>query len=124
MSKETKPGVLSAEEDAGAFEPEEFERVKRERIENQNGRLFELGQVVSTPGALEALTRDDITKALGRHHRGDWGDVKPDGWRENELSLREGFRLFSVYRGKSGTKFWVITEADRSSTCVLLPDEY
>ena len=119
MSKETNPGLLSAEEDAKAFE-----QAKRERIENQKGPLFELGQVVSTPGAFEALTREDMTKALGRHHRGDWGDVDGEDWQENELSLREGFRLFSVYHAASGTRFWVITEADRSSTCVLLPDEY
>jgi hypothetical protein len=119
MSKEKNPGLLSAEE-----EGEAFEQAKRERIENQNGPLFELGQVVSTPGALEALTAEDIRKALGRHQRGDWGDVKPDDWRENELSLREGFRLWSVYHAANGTKFLVITEADRSSTCVLLPDEY
>jgi hypothetical protein len=119
MSKETNPGVLSAEEDAEAFEQE-----RRKRIENQKEPLFELGQVVSTPGALKALTREDITKALGRHVRGDWGDVGRGDWRENELSLREGFRLWSVYRGADGTKFNVITEADRSSTCVLLLAEY
>jgi hypothetical protein len=119
MSKETTPGLLSAEEDAQAFEQE-----KRKRIENQKEPLFELGQVVSTPGALQALTRDEMTKALGRHHRGDWGDVSREDWQENELSLRESFRLWSVYHAANAVKFWVITEADRSSTCVLLPDEY
>jgi hypothetical protein len=103
---------------------EAFEQQKRERLENPKGPLFELGQVMSTPGALKALTSEDIRNAVGRHHRGDWGDVKPDGWRENELSLREGFRLVSVYHAANAVKFWVITEADRSSTCVLLPDEY
>jgi hypothetical protein len=79
---------------------------------------------VATPGALEALSREEITEALSRHHRGDWGEVGPQDWQENEMSLREGFRLFSVYRTAKGEKFWVITEADRSATTILLPSEY
>jgi hypothetical protein len=112
------------EDDEEAYSAEEFERVKRERVEKQKEPLFELGQVVSTPGALDALTAEDIGKALARHHRGDWGDVGRHDWRANEEALTEGFRLFSVYRSESSVKFWVITEADRSSTCVLLPEEY
>jgi hypothetical protein len=117
-----------AEEDEDEEDEEQsreiFEREKRERIESRKKPLFELGQVVSTTGALEALTRDEIGKALARHHRGDWGNVDRHDWRENEASLREGFRLLSAYQGTNGTKFWIITEADRSSTCVLLPSEY
>jgi hypothetical protein len=112
------------EEDEEAYSAEEFERLTRERRESTAGPLFELGQVVSTPGALEALTREEMSNALARHHRGDWGEVGRHDWRENELSLREGFRLFSVYRSEKGEKFWVITEADRSVTTVLLPSEY
>lgn len=112
------------EDDEQAYSAEESERVKRERVESSKGALFELGQVVSTPGALDALSPEDIGEALARHHRGDWGDVGRHDWRANEEALTEGFRLFSVYHGTSGTKFWVITEADRSSTCVLLPEEY
>ncbi len=112
------------EDDEQAYSAEEFERVKRERVASSKGPLFELGQVVSTPGALDALSREDIGKALARHHRGDWGDVGRHDWRANEEALTEGFRLFSVYRGENAVKFWVITEADRSSTCVLLPEEY
>lgn len=104
--------------------PEDFEKVKRERIENPKGPLFELGRVVSTPGALAALTRQDLEKALARHHRGDWGDVDRHDWRANEEALSGGARLLSVYRSEDAVTFWVITEADRSSTCVLLPDEY
>ena len=85
---------------------------------------FSMGQVVSTPGALATLTTADIMHALHRHGGGDWGDVGPDDWRENERSIAEGFRLLSVYHAADGTKFWVITEADRASTCVLLPHEY
>ena len=112
------------EDDEEAYSAEEFERIKRERAESTAGPLFELGQVLSTPGALAALGRDDIGKALARHHWGDWGDVGRHDWRANEEGLKEGFRLFSVYHSEKGEKFWVITEADRSSTCVLLPSEY
>jgi hypothetical protein len=74
--------------------------------------------------AQEVLTNEDILSALSRHSRGDWGDVGDADREENELSLREGFRLLSAYRAANGTKFWVITEADRSLTTVLLPEEY
>lgn len=112
------------EEDAEPGEYEEFKSVKRDRIENLKGPLFELGRVVSTPGALEALTREDIDAALARHHRGDWGDISLSDWRVNEEALSVGLRLLSIYTAKGGKRFWIITEADRSSTCVLLPSEY
>jgi hypothetical protein len=54
----------------------------------------------------------------------DWGDLSDEDVRENELSLKEGFRLLSTYRTAKGQKLWIITEADRSSTTILLPDEY
>lgn len=87
-------------------------------------RTFSLGRVVATPNALNSVSREDIAKALDRHAAGDWGDCGPSDWQENELSLREGFRLFSVYHAANGVKFWVITEADRSATTVLLPEDY
>ena len=62
--------------------------------------------------------------AAAHHLAGDWGEVDEDDRAENDLSLREGFRLLSAYRTKHGVKFWVITEADRSATTVLLPSEY
>jgi hypothetical protein len=88
--------------------------------------LFPLGQVVATPGALAALRDTDHAAEmfLARHAVGDWGDICADDRRENELSLREGFRLFSVYTLKDGQKLWIITEADRSVTTLLLPSEY
>jgi len=61
---------------------------------------------------------------LSRHTRGDWGDVDELDRRENERSLVHGFRLLSAYTLISGTKIWIITEADRSVTTVLLPEEY
>ena len=86
--------------------------------------LFPLGQTVITPAAKEALSDLDAQVALKRHQRGDWGDCSPEDTAENELALTEGFRLFSVYHTEQRVKFWVITEADRSSTCILLPEDY
>lgn len=86
--------------------------------------LFSLGRTVITPGALDAIPAEEITLALSRHERGDWGFVCDDDRAENELSLKEGFRLMSIYETKTGLRFWIITEADRSATTVLLPDEY
>ncbi len=86
--------------------------------------LFSLGKILATPGALEKVPHEERVEALARHARGDWGDTGPEDWAENELSLKEGFRLFSVYHTGSKLKFWIITEADRSVTTILLPEEY
>ena len=59
-----------------------------------------------------------------RHACGDWGTVCPDDALANDEALEEGERLLSAYKLRDGTKVWIITEADRSSTCILLPDEY
>lgn len=83
-----------------------------------------LGQIVITPNALDCLNPHDVCLCLCRHARGDWGELDPHDRTENELSLKEGFRLLSAYADRSGTRFWIITEADRSSTCVLLPEDY
>jgi hypothetical protein len=90
-----------------------------------NGR-FPLGQIVSTPGALDAFSRvgQDAWELIVRHVAGDWGELDEEDQRENELSLRKGCRILSAYRLTDGTKIWIITEADRSSTCILLPEEY
>ena len=87
---------------------------------------FRLGRVVATPGALEALKDAGQLPGefLRKHVTGDWGDVDADDRRENETSVEGGFRLLSAYKTNKGVKLWIITEADRSSTCVLLPDEY
>jgi hypothetical protein len=86
--------------------------------------LFSLGRTVITPGALETISGDEVAAAMSRHQHGDWGLVGEQDRAENELSLREGFRVLSVYETTTGTRFWIITEADRSVTTVLLPDEY
>lgn len=70
---------------------------------------FPLGQNVATPNALSNLAAEDIRRALHRHAGGDWDDVCADDAKETELSLREGFRLLSVYKAGNGTKFWIIT---------------
>jgi hypothetical protein len=87
---------------------------------------FNLGQTVATPGALEALTESGQSpiEFLQRHLSGDWGDVDDEDKQTNEDALIHGARLLSAYSTTKGTKLWVITEADRSSTCILLPDEY
>jgi hypothetical protein len=85
---------------------------------------FSLGQVVATPGALAALDTPTIAALLKRHSSGDWGDVDAADAAENERSLLAGDRILSAYHTSAGIKVWVITEADRSSTCVLLPSEY
>jgi hypothetical protein len=88
--------------------------------------LFSLGQVVATPGALDALQSADQTpfEFLGRHAAGDWGDLCEEDRHENERALKCGNRLFSAYKLSDGTKLWVITEWDRSVTTLLLPSEY
>lgn len=85
---------------------------------------FPLGRLVATPNALEHIPNPDILAALQRHLTGDWGDMDEHDRQENEFSLKEGFRLLSVYRSARGVKFWIITEADRSATTVLLPEDY
>lgn len=88
------------------------------------GAKFPLGHLVCTPGVEDEIPLTDVVTALDRHLSGDWGDVDKADWKENDLSLREGFRLLSAYRTKAGAVFWIITEADRSVTTVLLPPEY
>ena len=82
---------------------------------------------MATPGALSLLasTGTNPVELLSRHQGGDWGEVPPEDARENERSVRNGWRVLSSYLvGDAGEKLWVITEADRSSTCILLPEEY
>lgn len=84
------------------------------------------GRIVAAPGAISALQESGelLFAYLDRHIHGDWGTVDEHDRHENELSLKHGFRLLSAYTLHSGVKIWIITEADRSSTCILLPGEY
>jgi hypothetical protein len=85
---------------------------------------FPLGQVVITQNARAVLSDADVRAAIKRHVAGDWGELDEADKAENEFSLQQGFRLLSSYRAADGTKFWIITEADRSATTVLLPEDY
>jgi hypothetical protein len=87
---------------------------------------FQLGRLLSTPGALRALEKNNqgVLEFIQRHAKGDWGDVCEEDRKENELSLQYGFRLISVYSLNDGTKIWIISEANRSATTLLLPEEY
>ena len=88
------------------------------------GARFALGQVFTTQAILKALSQDEIIAALRRHSLCDWGALSADDWKANDRALVEGTRLLSAYRSSSGLKFWIITEADRASTTLLLPKEY
>lgn len=85
---------------------------------------FQLGHIVATPGALEAIPYIQIREALARHHSGDWGEIDPHDWMANDAALQAGGRLLSSFRSRASIRFWIITEGDRSVTTVLLPQEY
>lgn len=90
------------------------------------GAKFPLGRVVATPGAMVAMEEagQSPLEFLQRHASGDWGELEEADKRENEFSLDKTLRLLSAYHTKAGVKLWVITEADRSATTLLLPSEY
>lgn len=79
---------------------------------------------MATRGAAEGLSPADILTALEKHVVGDWGELDESDRAANDSALRDGRRLLSAYRSKEGVRFWIITEADRSVTTVLLPEEY
>lgn len=85
---------------------------------------FYLGKVFVSKGILEKISRTDIINALKRHASGDWRVVSKNDWDANNKALEKNERLLSSYIASNGTKFWIITESDRSRTTVLLPDEY
>jgi hypothetical protein len=85
---------------------------------------FTLGQLVITQQALTQLDPRDVQNSLARHAHGDWGNCDPEDAAANDAALIQGTRIFSVYYDRCGNKFWIITEADRASTCVLLPEDY
>lgn len=85
---------------------------------------FALGRTVATPNALDIVPMEEITAALQRHQNCDWGNVCPQDKWANDRAVKNKERLFSVYKSKEGIKFWIITEADRSATTVLLPEDY
>ena len=95
-------------------------------VKTENKVLFDLGQTFMTIGAREALEESNQTanEFLARHQSGDYGDICEDDRKENEFSVKKGFRILSAYKTKLSEKIWIITELDRSSTTILLPEEY
>jgi hypothetical protein len=85
---------------------------------------FPLGRTVITRNALGRLAAEDVQRALGRHAQGDWGELPTEDVATNQRALEVGGRLFSAYHDRNNTRFWIITEADRSATTVLLPEDY
>ena len=92
-------------------------------------RKFEMGQLVFTRGVNDLVATNTefalfVTKNIGRHARGDWGELSEEDKRENEYALGKNLRLLSAYERYPFPKIWIITEADRSVTTVLFPEEY
>jgi len=87
-------------------------------------RTFSLGEVVITANADQVLDRDSVLRAIARHKFCDWGECCNEDKETNDTALQNVDRVFSAYRDSNDTKFWIITEADRSATTVLLPADY
>ena len=90
---------------------------------------FQMGRLMTTSGVADLAASDEafakfVSQSLERHALGDWGNLCEEDKRENELSLKQGFRLLSAYENDGLPKIWIITETDRSVTTVLFPDEY
>lgn len=88
-----------------------------------NARTLPLGMLLITPGAKEYLDSEDVIDGIRRHAHGDYGDISEEDWQANVEALETGDRLLSAYYS-GDTRFWIITEGDRSATTVLLPEEY
>ncbi len=89
-------------------------------------RRFRLGRIVGTPGALAAMERAGQTprEFLDQHVQGNWGDIDQEDRQATQAALCNGERLLSAYWTAKRERLWVITEADRSTTTILLPEEY
>lgn len=116
--------LLGDDQDGLASTLEDFDLLDFSNPAQMDKPKFALGYVVATPGILDKIPETDRRCALDRHSRGDWGDLDPHDVQENERALRTSGRLLSAYQSRSGTKFWIITEGDRSATTLLLPEEY
>ena len=107
--------------------------MSNQRQEGARAPKFALGRVLATPGALDLLNRTGIdpSSLISRHHSGDWGDICKEDAAENDRSVENGFRILSSYKlplsedsSEGRATVWIITEADRSVTTLLLPREY
>ena len=90
---------------------------------------YQLGRLLMTRGVNDLMAENEafarfVTESLSRHVKGDWGNLSEEDKQENELSLKEGFRILSAYETEGLPKIWIITEADRSATTILFPEEY
>ena len=85
---------------------------------------FSPGSILATPAALDAVPSDEILAALKRHLTGDWGELDRHDWNANNEALRDGTRILSAYTTSSDRRFWIISEAGRQATTVLLPEDY
>lgn len=85
---------------------------------------FKMGQMVATPGSMEKFTPEHLAACVKRHAEGDWGDLCDEDKQSNEDALKHGNRLLSNYEDANGHKLYIITEADRATTTLLLPEEY
>jgi len=85
---------------------------------------FRLGHIVSTPNALSQLTQEDILTGIQRHQAGDWGDLDAEDKAANDQAITNRTRIMSAYHAANGTEFWIITEASRLATTILLPEDY
>ena len=86
--------------------------------------MYRIGQLLITAGVYERVSNDEIQTMLSRHVRGDWGIVCDEDKEENDDALRNGGRILSAYQSSGKERVWIITEADRSATTILLPEEY
>ena len=122
------PGAVAIEQLRAGQARTDGERTmtRTQRARTEPAPRFALGRLTATPGALDRLTRDELRSFIERHRTGDWGDCTPEDWAANDRAAeaRHGGRLLSVYHTANGAKVWVITEAGRHSTTVLLPHEY
>ncbi|MCB0171324.1 MAG: hypothetical protein KDJ52_17165 [Anaerolineae bacterium] len=93
---------------------------------SQPESLFPLGQLVATPGAMQALeaAEQSFIDFVARHVTGDWSELDEHDQAENRFNVKNGMRILSAYTLETGVKIWLITEADRSVTTILLPQEY
>lgn len=93
-------------------------------FEERRRQLFSLGRVVATANALSKLDAGSMAQAIRRHAAGDWGELDAHDRAANQAALRNAGRLLSVYRDRAGTRFYVVSESDRSATTLLLPEDY
>lgn len=92
--------------------------------DDRHSRLFPLGQVAATPGALNATTEEERITFLYRHQIGSWEETCAEDRQSNTLAIFQELRIFTVHSTQSGHKVWIITEADRSVTTILTPEDY